>query len=101
MTDHPKTPGQAAWEAYDRREYSPWSTLHLSAQARWEAIAQAAIQASGLVEALLLADRLCVEALPKFDWGRSALDANAIQLLNEAPIAIHAALAKLKGQSNG
>lgn len=35
--------------------------------------------------ALIRADRLCKEALPKFNWGASALDANAIALLNEVP----------------
>ena len=43
-------------------------------------------------EALKLALRLCEEALPKFNWGASFLDANAIQLLNTVPAAIKAAL---------
>ena len=93
MTDYSETPGEAVRDEFQRQVNR--------CPTDWDAIAQAAIQASGLVEALLLADRLCVEALPKFDWGRSALDANAIQLLNEAPIAIHAALAKLKDLDNG
>lgn len=42
--------------------------------------------------ALLLAKRMCEEALPKFDWGASCLDANAIDLLNRAPAAIASAL---------
>ncbi|APL99351.1 nucleotide pyrophosphohydrolase [Bordetella phage FP1] len=45
-----------------------------------------------LVQALQRAKRLFDEALPKFDWGRSALDANAIQLLNEVPGEVEAAL---------
>lgn len=45
-----------------------------------------------LMNALLLADRMCKEALPKFNWGDSALDANAIDLLNRAPTAIARAL---------
>lgn len=45
-----------------------------------------------IVRALERADRLCKEALPKFNWGASALDANAIALLNEVPIEIRAAL---------
>ena len=45
-------------------------------------------------EALKLALRLCEEALPKFNWGASCLDANAIQLLNTVPAAIKAALAQ-------
>jgi len=46
-----------------------------------------------LVAALVLAKRMVDEALPEFNWGgASFLDANAIQLLNEAPIAIGKAL---------
>ena len=44
-------------------------------------------------DALRLCERLFAEALPKFDWGASALDANAIRLLNEVPAAVRAALA--------
>ena len=47
-----------------------------------------------LRSALELARRLCDEALPKFNWGASSLDANAIGLLNSVPGAINAALAK-------
>ncbi|APL99190.1 nucleotide pyrophosphohydrolase [Bordetella phage MW2] len=43
-------------------------------------------------EALKRAVRLFEEALPKFDWGKSALDANAIQLLNEVPGEVRAVL---------
>lgn len=46
-------------------------------------------------EALVLAQRLHQEALPQFNWGESALDANAIHLLNEVPIAINRALSSL------
>lgn len=45
-----------------------------------------------LEAALQLALRTFDEVLPKFNWGASALDANAIQLLNEAPLSIRAAL---------
>lgn len=38
------------------------------------------------------AKRLFDEALPKFNWGASFLDANAIQLLNEVPSEVAAAL---------
>jgi hypothetical protein len=48
-----------------------------------------------VVEALHAAKRLIDEALPKFNWGASALDANAIQLLNEVPVKVNAALASL------
>lgn len=36
--------------------------------------------------------RLFDEALPKFNWGASFLDANAIQLLNEVPREVRALL---------
>jgi len=42
--------------------------------------------------ALELAHRAFQEALPKFDWGASALDANAIDLLNRAPLVVARAL---------
>jgi hypothetical protein len=40
--------------------------------------------------------RLFREALPKFDWGKSCLDANAIGLLNEVPGEVVKALASLR-----
>lgn len=49
-----------------------------------------------LIAAAQLTQRMCREALPKFNWGASALDANAIDLLNRAPGALDAALAKVK-----
>lgn len=49
-------------------------------------------QPSETVAALLAARDLCREALPKFNWGASALDANAIKLLNEVPSQIENAL---------
>jgi len=42
--------------------------------------------------ALQMAERMCNEALPKFNWGNSCLDANAIKLLNETPIHIKAVI---------
>lgn len=48
--------------------------------------------ASELRAALLMCQRLFDEALPKFNWGASALDANAIWLLNEAPAMVRKAL---------
>lgn len=56
--------------------------------------------APDMLAALKLAQRLVAEALPKFDWGKSALDANAIQLLNEVPIAINKALIKAEGSAS-
>lgn len=49
-----------------------------------------------LVKALERAERLCNEALPKFNWAKSALDANAIALLNEVPGEISRALKAAK-----
>ncbi|MGI9485438.1 MAG: hypothetical protein ACR2RF_06060 [Geminicoccaceae bacterium] len=46
-----------------------------------------------LVGALKRAERLIDEALPKFDWGKSFLDCNAIQLLNEVPGEVKSAIA--------
>lgn len=48
--------------------------------------------------ALARAERLFKEALPKFDWGKSALDDNAIALLNEVPGEVVKALAKAEGK---
>lgn len=56
-------------------------------------------QVDELRETLKRCDRLFTEALPKFDWARSALDANAIALLNEVPGEVRAALARVKGAS--
>jgi hypothetical protein len=50
-----------------------------------------------LLEALKQTQRLIDEALPKFNWGNSALDANAISLLNSVPLAVNAAIAKAEG----
>jgi hypothetical protein len=54
-----------------------------------------------LLEALRLTKRLIDEALPKFNWGASALDAHAISLLNQAPRAVNAAIAKAEAGDRG
>lgn len=46
-----------------------------------------------MLEALKLVQRMIDEALPKFDWGKSVLDANAIRLLNETPSVVKSAIA--------
>lgn len=46
------------------------------------------------LKALKAAERLFKEALPKFNWGASALDANAIRLLNEVPDIVSDAIAR-------
>lgn len=45
-----------------------------------------------LRKALLACVELFDHALPKFNWGASALDARAIKLLNEVPLTVRAAL---------
>lgn len=60
---------------------------------RLDVLAAEQAKVRALREALAMADRLCEEALPKFDWGKSPLNANAIKLLNEVPGAIKRALA--------
>lgn len=42
-----------------------------------------------LVAFVRLVRRLHDEALPKFNWGASALDANAIHLLNESGLQVN------------
>lgn len=45
-----------------------------------------------MLDVLLAAQRLFIKALPRFDWGRSALDADAIRLLNEVPAVVAKAI---------
>lgn len=49
-----------------------------------------------MLDALDAAAELIEYALPKFDWGKSALDGKAIQLLNEVPMIIRAAIAEAR-----
>lgn len=56
------------------------------------AVARALNAATTSQATLARAARLFEETLPKFNWGASALDANAIQLLNEVPGEVRAAL---------
>lgn len=53
---------------------------------------------SKAVRALNRAHRLFNEALPKFNWGASALDANAITLLNEVPGEVRHAILSAGGK---
>lgn len=55
--------------------------------------------APDLLAALRRTDQLIRVALPKFNWGASALDANAIRLLNEVPGEVSAAIAKAEGRA--
>ena len=54
-------------------------------------------QRDAMLTALNAAKRLFDEALPKFNWGASALDANAIRLLNDVPLVVQEAIAKTGG----
>lgn len=47
-----------------------------------------------MLEALKAARKLFDEALPKFNWGASFLDANAISLLNSVPAKVQAAITR-------
>lgn len=72
------------------REYNRKTNALIARHA--EQVAALSARVAELEAALRLAKRLMDEALPKFNWGASALDGNAIQLLNAVPIAVNAAL---------
>jgi hypothetical protein len=50
------------------------------------------LELHNLVVALVGTQKMISEAHPKFNWGGSFLDANAITLLNRAPLAVGGAL---------
>ena len=52
-----------------------------------------------LLVALKLCQRLFKEALPKFNWANSALDANAIRLLTRTPIVVAKAIAQVEDEN--
>ena len=78
-------------------EDGSWPIRNLYSQ---EAIDNLLAQLAEAQDALQAAQRLFKEALPKFNWGASFLDANAIQLLNEVPAKVNAAIEVTKGDSN-
>jgi hypothetical protein len=102
MTDHPKTSGQAVRDAsFEIDSFSLLNDSHA------DAIAQAAIQASGLVEALvdttahLAAAISLLERSPKV---AASSDKMFDQMLNDYRLSLErsrSVLAKLKGQGNG
>ena len=51
-----------------------------------------------MIVALRASERLFLEALPKFNWGASCLDANAIELLNTVPAKVKLAIEKAEQQ---
>lgn len=61
-------------------------------------VAHALAASPEMVAALVRVERLIKEAISKFNWGASALDANAIALLNEVPKEVHTALLKVRGE---
>lgn len=85
------------WKA-DTRAIKRWQAAHPGNDLVWPDRADMVVwlmerfESNTTYKALRRAQRLCKEALPKFDWGKSALDANAITLLNEVPGEIEAAL---------
>jgi hypothetical protein len=57
-------------------------------QSTWQLLRDIAARLEAMpdtITPLKRAQRLFNEALPKFNWGASSLDANAIALLNEVP----------------
>lgn len=86
-----------ALEIADRLKET-YTIAHLPSQAERELRRLVELNAE-LISALELANRMNQEALPKFNWGASFLDANAIQLLNDAPLAVSRALDKAKGRT--
>lgn len=54
-----------------------------------------------LIDALFACKQLFDEALPQFNWGSSALDANAIKLLNDVPLQVNRIVAVLPEQRAG
>ncbi len=69
-----------------------WLQLRDRARQAADRIEADGAEIARLRAALLLAQRMCHEALPKFNWSGSCLDANAIDLLNRAPASIAMAL---------
>ena len=83
-------PGEPVSMPMDDGYWTPW---HLTEMLR--------AQLAEAQDALEAAQRLFKEALPKFNWGASFLDANAIQLLNEVPAKVNAAIKAAKVEKNG
>lgn len=85
----------AAWvESYTAHEVTDWRAEAERLYQRLGFMDSISLQVHVLPPdpALVLADEMCRVALPKFNWGASALTAEAIDLLNRAPIAIRKAL---------
>jgi hypothetical protein len=87
MTDHPKTPAQAAEAEWTRQVHHD--------EADWDAIAQAAIQASGLVEA---SHDLCGAMRAVLEGPEGGSRRHHARIFMER---VESALAKLKDHDNG
>jgi hypothetical protein len=65
-------------------------------EAAWNSNGPALAAVPEMIRALERAVKFFDEALPEFNYGASALDSNAIRLLNEVPGEVRAALDKAK-----
>ena len=89
------------FKTWERQASNSWPGLpsHSRSDCRALFIAWSAGRTSAAAQfgwALKLAHRMCNLALPKFNWGASALDAQAIDLLNRAPVAINDVMREVK-----
>lgn len=66
-----------------------------------EGLAHLIAAAPEMAELLADCHRLFETALPEFDWGRSALSADAIKQLNDVPIAVRSVLDRIRGDDAG
>ena len=91
--EHTGRGGRADDSLYTDNDWGPYCPDCWQDADYWRCIADEKItEIEKLRAALKDAERLFNEALPKFNWGASALDGNAIQLLNEVPLKVRAAL---------
>jgi hypothetical protein len=94
-----KNPSKVAMNAADKiiLLFEPYEGSYFDEIA---AIIDEEMHSTEIMDTLWLCKKLVDEALPKFNWGASALDAEAIQILNEAPKVLNTTLDRLvKGES--
>lgn len=77
-----------------------WSPLKRETPLRREDAANARLIAAApeMLMALKAAIIMVEKALPKFNWADSALDAQAIRLLNEVPVEVRLAIHRAEGK---
>jgi len=103
MAKQTHTPGPWTWQVDDVHEptesfiYAPGMDNIGTIYNKADTLLVAA--APELLEACRAAQRLFYEALPKFNWAKSFLDANAIALLNNVPAQVNRAIAKAEGEA--